>query len=56
MDLFHDLGSVKYVKSRDSTELTEKKKKNIYSSSSLKTQSMFKQFFGVLNGDLNITN
>ena len=27
MDLFHDLGSVKYVKSRDSTELTEKKKR-----------------------------
>ena len=27
MDLFHDLGSVRYVKSRDSTELIEKKKK-----------------------------
>lgn len=27
MDLFHDLGSVRYVKSRDSTEQIEKKKK-----------------------------
>lgn len=57
MDLFHDLGSVKCIKSGDSTELIEKK--SIYIQFLLlppPKQSMFKHFFEVLNGDLKVTN
>ena len=57
MDLFHDLGSVKYIKSGDSTELIEKK--SIYIQFVLlppQKQSMFKHFFEVLKGGLKVTN